>query len=177
MNAATVTEADLREVLCGQKDLQLRSDSPHETRMLAAGLARLLAPGQVVLLFGDLGSGKTTFVKGICAALGAPGNITSPTFTIMHVYRGAEVTIYHFDFYRLESWREIAALGFEEYLDGDGICLIEWPERVLPLLPSSGNLSAATQTPSPRVVRVQLSLPDGHNQSDVRWIEISRLAA
>ncbi|MGH7496785.1 MAG: tRNA (adenosine(37)-N6)-threonylcarbamoyltransferase complex ATPase subunit type 1 TsaE [bacterium] len=177
MNAATVTEAELREALLGQKILHLRSDSAEETRGLATKLAGLLEQRQIVLLFGNLGSGKTTFVKGICAALGVPDKVTSPTFTIMHLYRGAEITIYHFDFYRLESWRDIAALGVEEYFDGDGICLIEWPERVLPLLPSAWSSRTATPVAMQQVVRVQLTLPEQLQQPDVRLIEISRRAA
>lgn len=171
MNAAAITEGKLREVMLGQRVLELRSDSPQETRALAAKMARLLEQGQVVLLFGDLGAGKTTFVKGFCEALGVRDKITSPTFTIMHIYCGAQTTIYHFDFYRLESWQEIAALGVEEYFDADGICLIEWPEHALPLL------RPATPAPMRAAVRVQLSLPDAHDQPDVRLIEISRLAA
>ncbi len=161
--AAAITAAEWRAVLAGQQTLQFYSASPEETRAIAAQLAERHGPGEAVLLFGDLGAGKTTFVKGYCAALGVPDQITSPTFTLMHVYRGDRIVIYHFDFYRLESPAAIAALGVEEYFDDDGICLIEWPERALPLLP-------------PDAVQVKLSMPAYHDQPNVRFIEISRRA-
>ncbi len=164
MNAAPVKSSELREALRGERALHLRSESPEETRGLASKLARLLTGGDLVLLFGDLGAGKTTFVQGLCAALGVQDKITSPTFTLMHIYHSAALTIYHFDFYRLQTVEQIVALGVQEYFEGEGICVIEWPERALPLLP-------------PRAVRVQLSLPDSTDQPRTRFIEIARHAA
>jgi len=95
-----------------------------------------LMPGDVVTLLGELGSGKTCLVRGICKGLECADQVTSPTFTLINEYRG-RFPVYHFDFYRLESEQEIFDLGYEEYFFGDGICLVEWAERALPLLPQN----------------------------------------
>ncbi len=112
------------------------SDSPKETRRIAATLAKNLKGGSVVALFGELGSGKTTFVKGMCRALNVRDDVTSPTFTLIQEYSGT-IPIYHFDFYRIEEPAEMLQLGCEEYFYGDGICLIEWPERIIDYLPEN----------------------------------------
>ncbi len=110
--------------------------SPEETTALGHQLAAHLHPGDIVALYGDLGAGKTHLVKGICAACGIPeASVTSPTFTIVNEYPGDRFPLYHFDAYRIERVEEFFELGYEEYFFGDGVCLIEWPERVEPLLP------------------------------------------
>jgi tRNA threonylcarbamoyladenosine biosynthesis protein TsaE len=110
--------------------------SPEATRALGARLAAALGPGDVVALDGDLGAGKTQFIKGLCAALGVPPEqVTSPTFTLVHEYEGTDGPIYHIDAYRIERIEELYELGFEDYVYGDGICLIEWAERIAPMLP------------------------------------------
>ena len=112
------------------------SRSEEETRRLGALLARRLRPGDVVALYGTLGAGKTQFVKGICEALGIPaGRVTSPTFTLVNEYAG-EFPVYHFDAYRVAQVSELFELGYEAYFYGDGICLVEWPERIEALLPA-----------------------------------------
>jgi tRNA threonylcarbamoyladenosine biosynthesis protein TsaE len=102
---------------------------------LGRSFARTLIPGDVVAVFGDLGSGKTRFIKGICAGLGVKEHVASPTFTIVTEYSSKWGSIFHFDFYRIESLNEIFGIGFDEYLTRGGICLIEWAEKALPLLP------------------------------------------
>ena len=97
--------------------------------------ASLLTEGSVVALYGDLGSGKTTCIRGLCRGLGVEQVVTSPTFTLINEYRG-RLPVYHFDFYRLESPEELWDLGLEEYFYGDGVCFIEWPEIVRDLLPA-----------------------------------------
>lgn len=110
--------------------------SPEDTRILGASLAPLLVPGDVVSLSGDLGAGKTVFVQGLAAALGIHGQVTSPTFTIVHQYEGQRYPIVHVDVYRLNSFQEVIDLGFEELIDPGAILVVEWGDAVAPLLPS-----------------------------------------
>jgi tRNA threonylcarbamoyladenosine biosynthesis protein TsaE len=114
--------------------LKLTSRSDEETRILGASLSPVLLPGDVVSLSGDLGAGKTTLVQGIAAGLGVEGQVTSPTFVLVHHYEGA-FPIIHMDVYRLDSIQEVLDLGFEELLEPQAIMLVEWGEAVLPLLP------------------------------------------
>jgi len=108
--------------------LTLQSASAGETRRLGALLGGVLAAGDIVLLTGDLGAGKTAFTQGIGAGLGVADTINSPTFTILKEYAG-RVPLYHFDLYRIEDPNELPALGFEDYFDGEGVCVVEWAER------------------------------------------------
>lgn len=151
----------LRQVFDGTSAMNLLSHSVDETHQLARELAEKARPGEVIALFGDLGSGKTTFVQGFCAACGVTSPITSPTFTLMHIYRGWRWPIYHFDFYRLRNVAEAQDLGCEEYFDGDGVSLVEWPERTLTLLP-------------PQHWQVHLRIPDFAGAPNVREIKIHR---
>lgn len=116
---------------------QVESNSPQETIRLAKEYAKKVDPGDVICLKGNLGSGKTQFVRGFVQGLGLPGDIvSSPTFTIINEYEG-ELPVYHFDCYRLEHFEEAVEIGAEEYLYGDGVCIIEWAERIKELLPPS----------------------------------------
>jgi len=108
--------------------------STQETEDVGAGLSRHLVPGNVVILQGELGSGKTTFARGLCRGLAIEDDVSSPTFTLVNEYSG-RIPVYHFDFYRLASPDEVWTLGCEEYFQGDGICVIEWPERASEHLP------------------------------------------
>ena len=119
-----------------QRALQVTTHSAEETRILGAALAPLLLPGDVISLSGDLGAGKTCFVQGLATALGAPGRVTSPSFTIVHEYE-ARYPIVHLDVYRLDSFQEVLDLGFEEFLDPRAILILEWGDAVEPLLPRS----------------------------------------
>ena len=108
-----------------------------QTKKLAQAFAKLLVGGEVILLNGDLGAGKTTFTKFVLQALGVKDNITSPTFTLMHEYRTKNFNIYHFDMYRLSDASEATALGFEEYLyseDKSNIVFVEWAENIKDIL-------------------------------------------
>ena len=111
------------------------SHSPAETIALARTLATTLRRGAVLALSGDLGAGKTHFVKGLAAGLGTAASVTSPTFTLLHEYPGGRLPLYHFDFYRLDDADEALRIGLDEYLDGDGACVIEWAEKFPALLP------------------------------------------
>lgn len=111
------------------------SRQPSETIAFAREMASRLRPGSVVALNGELGSGKTQFVKGLAAGLGFLGEVTSPTFTLIHEYIGGRLPLYHFDFYRLESEKEAMQLGLEEYLLDNGVCVIEWAGKFRQLIP------------------------------------------
>jgi len=106
--------------------MTLETSSPRETEAAAAGLARRLAPGAVVLVSGELGSGKTTFVRGACRALGIDGPVTSPTFTIGHVYAGSP-EVAHLDLYRLGSLAAEDPALLEDYVTPDRVTFVEWP--------------------------------------------------
>lgn len=106
------------------------SKSESDTKKIAKEFVEDLSSGDIVLLEGDLGAGKTAFVKGVVEALGGDSSaVTSPTFTLVNEYDLSGKTIYHFDFYRIESVEELFNIGIEEYFYGEGVCFIEWPER------------------------------------------------
>ena len=108
----------------------LISNSEEETRLCARQFAQQLKPGDIVFLQGDLGAGKTTFVKGIAQALKVDSKeVTSPTFVLMNHYKG-KLPIFHFDLYRLEDPKTLDTIDFDDYFYGQGISLIEWPERL-----------------------------------------------
>ncbi len=115
----------------------IRSESEAETTHAGELLAQSLTAGDVVACTGDLGTGKTRFIQGVCRGLGVPAHVTSPTFTIVNEYYSGRVPVYHFDFYRLHSPLELREIGFAEYLNrADGVALIEWAERVPEELPA-----------------------------------------
>ncbi len=105
-----------------------RSVSPHTTRWIGEQLGALLEPGDVVILTGQLAAGKTCLVGGAAAALGDSSSVTSPTFTVVHLYDGGRIPLYHIDLYRLNDPRELEDVGLYDLLEGDGACLIEWGE-------------------------------------------------
>ena len=113
----------------------LVTHTPGETEKAGAEFARLLHPGDIVALVGTLGSGKTRFVAGVCEALEATGHFGSPTFTLINEYPAAGLTVVHADMYRISSRAEVAELGLEEYFRRPYVCLIEWADHVLDLLP------------------------------------------
>jgi tRNA threonylcarbamoyladenosine biosynthesis protein TsaE len=138
--------------------MTITTKSAHETMQFAQKWAsENLKSGDVVCLRGDLGAGKTHFVKGLIQAFGGSSDeVNSPTFTLIHEYRKANPPIYHFDCYRLKSETEAIEIGIEDYLYGDVICCIEWPERIESLLP---------------VPRFEITI--AHLGSDVRELVIS----
>ena len=103
--------------------------SASETQALGKRLAEQLRAGDVILLEGELGAGKSELARGVAKGLGVQETVTSPSFTILNVYESGSVPLYHFDWYRLESAEELYELGMDEYLGGDGIALVEWPGR------------------------------------------------
>ena len=112
------------------------TNSAAETRKLGARLAEKLKAGDVVLLEGELGAGKSELARGVAKGLGVQETVTSPSFTILNVYESGRVPLYHFDWYRLENEEELYELGMDEYLGGDGIALVEWPGRCPEAVPA-----------------------------------------
>jgi tRNA threonylcarbamoyladenosine biosynthesis protein TsaE len=115
--------------------LDFISHSAQQTQRLGARLGELLSPGDVLLLDGNLGAGKTVFAQGVARGLGIQDPVTSPTFTLIHEYRG-RLPLYHVDLYRIVGAPEAADLGLEDYLYGEGVTLVEWADRAEPLLPA-----------------------------------------
>ena len=115
--------------------MRMISRSVDETRNLGQRIAKDLQPGDVLLLEGDLGAGKSELARGIAKGLGVAETVTSPTFTILNVYESGRLPLYHFDVYRLGSGEELLDIGAEEMLYGDGVCVIEWADIVADVLP------------------------------------------
>ena len=118
-----------------EKRAVITTHSAEETRSLGAKLARVLRPGDVAVLKGELGAGKSEFARGVARGLGITGPVPSPSFTILNAYDEGNVPFYHFDWYRISDPREIGEMGLEEQLGGDGIALIEWSENGADYLP------------------------------------------
>lgn len=114
--------------------MEVRSNSPRETEELGRMLAEKLRPGQVIAFRGDLGAGKTAFTRGIARGLGITDPVTSPTYTIVNEYTGGRLPLFHFDMYRLGSADELFDIGWEDYLERGGVCVVEWSENVLEAL-------------------------------------------
>ena len=110
--------------------------SDAETAAAGARCAVAAKIGDIIALTGELGAGKTQFVKGFVAGIGCPAEVTSPTFTLVHEYTGGRFPVYHFDWYRLDSPDAVLRLGFDDYLFGDGVSIIEWADRFPALLPA-----------------------------------------
>jgi tRNA threonylcarbamoyladenosine biosynthesis protein TsaE len=119
-----------------RKHLLYLSHSDSETRSIGSQLAKLLPKNTIVCFFGDLGAGKTTFIKGLASALTECPieEISSPTYTYLNIYSGV-IPVYHFDLYRLKGQEEFLHMGFDDFFDADGICCIEWAERIPELIP------------------------------------------
>lgn len=115
------------------KKVEIVSKSKEETIKIGELVASKLEPNFVILLTGDLGAGKTTFTQGVANGLGIKGKIISPTFNILKCYFNSKLNLYHIDAYRLED--NDKDIGLEEFIDGDGVCLIEWPKYISNLLP------------------------------------------
>lgn len=115
----------------------MRTRSPEETRAFGRSLAQKLQPGDVLLLWGNLGAGKSEMTRGIAEGLGVSGPVTSPSFTILNVYDDGRIPLYHFDWYRLESAEELYEMGMDEYLGGDGVAVVEWPSQCPEAIPET----------------------------------------
>ena len=110
--------------------MQYTTTSPAETEAIGAALGKILPAGTVIAYRGDLGAGKTAFTRGLARGLGCREMVTSPTYTIVNEYLGGRLPLFHFDMYRLKSSDDLWDIGWEDYLDRNGICAVEWSENV-----------------------------------------------
>ena len=115
--------------------MQIESFSEKDTFELGRKIGEKAGPGQIYTLDGDLGVGKTVFTKGLARGLGIREPVNSPTFTIVQEYRDGRLPLYHFDVYRIEDPAEMEEIGYDDYFFGEGVCLIEWAEKIRELLP------------------------------------------
>jgi len=133
--------------------IELRIDTPEAMEALGARLATHMRAGLIIFLRGELGAGKTTLIRGILHGCGHVGAVKSPTYTLVELYQLAGMAIYHFDLYRLQDPEELEFLGVRDYLEGNGICLVEWAERGAGVLPAPDLDVAIDRTEDGRVVR------------------------
>ena len=110
--------------------MEFLTNSPAETEAVGAALGKILKPGTVIAYRGDLGAGKTAFTRGLAKGLGADDMVTSPTYTIVNEYLGGRMPLFHFDMYRLASSDDLWDIGWDDYLDRNGVCAVEWSENV-----------------------------------------------
>ena len=114
--------------------MKLLTRSPEETQALGEALGKAAQPGDLILLWGDLGAGKTCLVQGIARGLGVRDSVRSPTFVIVTHHPG-RLMLYHIDLYRLDNPLEVLDLGLDEYIEGGGVCVVEWADKAMPLFP------------------------------------------
>lgn len=117
--------------------MEFESNSPEETFEFGKEMGRKAKPGDIITLSGDLGVGKTVFAQGFAEGLDIIEPINSPTFTIIQVYEGGRLPLYHFDVYRIADPEEMYEIGFEDYFFGEGVCLVEWANLISELLPEN----------------------------------------
>ncbi len=135
--------------------ITVKTENEKETKALAARLAKLLKPGDIVFLNGDLGTGKTTFVKGAAKHFKVDETkVVSPTYVLLNIYDG-KYEIYHFDLYRLDNMNQINTIGYEEFFYGEGISFVEWPERLGDAAPSEYlKVTIAHRTEGKRTIKI-----------------------
>ena len=152
-----------------------KTESPEETQALGEKLGKTLKQGDVIALVGDLGTGKTCLTQGIARGVGIASDavVNSPSYILINEYNGV-IPIYHIDLYRLENSEEIAELGLSEYMDGDGICIIEWAERITDGLPDTCikiDITLAAST-SHGTDETHISMFQSPEDENIRHIEI-----
>jgi len=147
------------------------SDSPEQTRSFGAYIAGFLSAGDFIALEGGLASGKTCFTQGLAEGMRYRGNATSPTFTLLHIYEGGRLPLYHYDVYRLESGAELENIGYEEYFYGDGVCAVEWSDLVRDYLPERRINILFERTPEETRRRIKVSLTGYERRKGAGFIE------
>lgn len=141
--------------------LEILTHSVEETENAGCRFAGKLKRGDVVAFFGGLGMGKTAFIRGIARGLEITDHVSSPTFAIVHEYRG-KIPLYHFDMYRVTTWEDLDTTGFFDYLESGGICVIEWSENIEQALPES-------------TVKISIARGSGENSDSERIIKIGEI--
>ena len=148
-------------------NLQIVSNSAEETLKIGNNFAKILSKGDIIILSGELGAGKTKFVEGFLSYFNLNDEISSPTFNIVNEYVSNDINIYHFDLYRLESIDDFYAIGGEEYFD-KGICLIEWGEFIESILPNDYIKISINTDYSNKDKRIfDISIPDKFVKGDI----------
>lgn len=117
--------------------MQIVTHNPAETEAFGERLGKSLPAGSVLAMFGGMGMGKTALVRGLARGIGFSGEVSSPTFAIVHEYPGGRLPLYHFDMYRVESWGDLASCGFFDYLEMGGVLAVEWSENIENALPDT----------------------------------------
>jgi tRNA threonylcarbamoyladenosine biosynthesis protein TsaE len=139
---------------------EMISNSVEQTESIAAELSGRLGPGDCVALYGELGAGKTQFVRGLVQGLGASGRqVASPTFVLLHIYEGGRLRVFHLDAYRVHGPEDFAGIGFGELLEQGGVVVVEWAERVLSLLPEK-RIDVRMEIIDPARRSISMILPD-----------------
>jgi tRNA threonylcarbamoyladenosine biosynthesis protein TsaE len=134
-----------------------------ETVAFGAKIATAIQGGEIIYLSGELGVGKTTFVRGFLNALGHSGNVKSPTYTLVEPYLIDDRNIYHFDLYRINDPEELEAMGIRDYCDGESICLYEWPEQGQNVLPEADIILSLSHVETGREVKIQSKSDKGEH--------------
>lgn len=140
--------------------LQLQLNNSNETLKLGEIIGKSLNPGSIIALVGDLGAGKTVLVKGIAKGLGIEEEPNSPTFVIMNSYEG-RLPLYHFDLYRLSDEDELVGIGYDEFFFGDGVCAVEWADRIGEIFPEN-------------TIEIKIEIPESEveNSEKIRLVSI-----
>ena len=145
--------------------MEIISHSPAETEALGETWGRSAERGLVIALSGDLGAGKTQLVRGVALGLGYSGRVHSPTFALVNIYEGGRLPLFHLDLYRLESLEAVHRAGMDEYLQPDGVAVIEWAERLLPASDVPNTQHATRNTPFASNTRfVTIEVLDDHRR-------------
>ena len=131
------------------------TSSPEETENLGARLAEKLLPGTVIAFRGDLGAGKTAFTRGLARGLGCREQVSSPTYTIVNEYLGGRLPLFHFDMYRLGSSEDLWDIGWEDYLERNGICAVEWSENVADAMEGAVTVSISKLDENSRRITIE----------------------
>jgi tRNA threonylcarbamoyladenosine biosynthesis protein TsaE len=157
--------------------IELRAETPEDTRAIGRAIAPLLRPRDALALSGELGAGKTTLVQGIAAGLGIREQVVSPTFTLVREYQG-RLWLAHVDVYRLERIQEVVDLGLEEIGDGDAVLVVEWGDAIDAVLPSDRlNVELTSLDPgAASEVRRLVAVADGPSWTS-RWLELEAAVA